>query len=198
MVWPLPRSLATTYGITIVFFSSSYLDVSVQRVRDYCLPDFIGMSCLIRTFADQGSFAPPRNFSQLTTSFVASGSQGIPHTLLFRFHLFSILVNQNRFTRAEYRFRRSSWLSVKHTLFLLLLCPVLSMNFLHAQTPISHAILALTALYSQDACNGDKHWTRTNPQRLCAARPQRTLSSLSLLPLFPPLGGGYRIRTDDP
>ena len=31
-VWALPRSLAATYGITFVFFSSAYLDVSVQRV----------------------------------------------------------------------------------------------------------------------------------------------------------------------
>jgi hypothetical protein len=33
MVWALPRSLATTCGITIVFSSSGYLDVSVHRVR---------------------------------------------------------------------------------------------------------------------------------------------------------------------
>ena len=32
LVWANPRSLATTYGITFVFFSSAYLDVSVQRV----------------------------------------------------------------------------------------------------------------------------------------------------------------------
>jgi hypothetical protein len=32
-VWALPRSLATTWGITIVFSSSGYLDVSVPRVR---------------------------------------------------------------------------------------------------------------------------------------------------------------------
>ena len=31
-VWPLPRSLATTYGISVDFSSSSYLDVSVQTV----------------------------------------------------------------------------------------------------------------------------------------------------------------------
>ena len=31
-VWALPRSLAATYGITIVFSSSPYLDVSVQEV----------------------------------------------------------------------------------------------------------------------------------------------------------------------
>ena len=32
MVWAVPRSLATTYGITLVFSSSGYLDVSVLRV----------------------------------------------------------------------------------------------------------------------------------------------------------------------
>ena len=31
-VWPSPRSLATTYGISVDVFSSSYLDVSVQTV----------------------------------------------------------------------------------------------------------------------------------------------------------------------
>ena len=31
-VWPPPLSLATTYGISVDFFSSSYLDVSVQTV----------------------------------------------------------------------------------------------------------------------------------------------------------------------
>ena len=31
-VWPLPRSLATTYGISFDFSSSPYLDVSVQAV----------------------------------------------------------------------------------------------------------------------------------------------------------------------
>ena len=32
LVWAPPISLATTFGITIVFFSSGYLDVSVPRV----------------------------------------------------------------------------------------------------------------------------------------------------------------------
>ena len=31
-VWPLPISLATTFGISVDYFSSSYLDVSVQTV----------------------------------------------------------------------------------------------------------------------------------------------------------------------
>ena len=38
-VWPLPRSLATTSGISVDFSSSPYLDVSVQavpRVRLFC------------------------------------------------------------------------------------------------------------------------------------------------------------------
>ena len=32
VVWPLPRSLAATYGIDLSFSSSGYLDVSVHRV----------------------------------------------------------------------------------------------------------------------------------------------------------------------
>ena len=32
LVWPLPRSLATTSGISVDFFSSGYLDVSLPRV----------------------------------------------------------------------------------------------------------------------------------------------------------------------
>ena len=32
VVWPLPRSLATTHGISVDFSSSPYLDVSVQAV----------------------------------------------------------------------------------------------------------------------------------------------------------------------
>ena len=36
MVWAIPVSLATTQGITIVFFSSAYLDVSVRQVGSPC------------------------------------------------------------------------------------------------------------------------------------------------------------------
>ena len=35
-VWAIPRSLATTCGITFVFFSYGYLDVSVPHVRLPC------------------------------------------------------------------------------------------------------------------------------------------------------------------
>ena len=37
LVWPLPRSLATTSGISVDFSSSPYLDVSVQAVPLICL-----------------------------------------------------------------------------------------------------------------------------------------------------------------
>ena len=43
VVWANPRSLATTWGITIVFFSYGYLDVSVPHV---CFP--FGISRLNR------------------------------------------------------------------------------------------------------------------------------------------------------
>ena len=40
-VWAASRSLATTWEITLVFFSSAYLDVSVRRVRP---PVYTGVS----------------------------------------------------------------------------------------------------------------------------------------------------------
>ena len=39
LVWPLPISLATTFGISVDYFSSPYLDVSVQAVPHACLFD---------------------------------------------------------------------------------------------------------------------------------------------------------------
>ena len=46
-------------------------------------PTFSREGCPIRTPADQFLFADPRSFSQLTTSFFASESLGIPHTPFF-------------------------------------------------------------------------------------------------------------------
>ena len=42
-VWPLPRSLATTCGISVDFFSSPYLDVSVQAVP----PIHLWIQCMV-------------------------------------------------------------------------------------------------------------------------------------------------------
>ena len=83
LVWANPISLAATLGITFVFFSSGYLDVSVLRVRllnGYYIFNIVG--CPIRISADQPVCASPRSFSQLITSFFASESLGIPHTPL--------------------------------------------------------------------------------------------------------------------
>ena len=41
LVWPLPRSLATTDGISVDVFSSPYLDVSVQAVPHVHLFDSV-------------------------------------------------------------------------------------------------------------------------------------------------------------
>ena len=78
MVWPLPLSLAATYGIDVSFSSSPYLDVSVQAVPFHTL--WIGVWMIrvtvpgfpIQISAAQWICAPPRSFSQLITSFFGS------------------------------------------------------------------------------------------------------------------------------
>ena len=46
MVWAIPVSLATTQGITIVFFSSAYLDVSVRQVGSPPYGGVIHLQCI--------------------------------------------------------------------------------------------------------------------------------------------------------
>ena len=81
-VWAPARSLAATCAIILIFFSCGYLDVSVPRVRPGGLsPPVTGSrppGSPIRTSADHRAFAPPRGFSQLVTSFVASVSHRHP------------------------------------------------------------------------------------------------------------------------
>ena len=87
-VWAVPVSLAATSGITIVFFSYGYLDVSVPHVRLPLYMEWYNLlvpGCPIRISADRFVFANPRGFSQLITSFVAFQSPGIPHVPLFTF-----------------------------------------------------------------------------------------------------------------
>ena len=87
LVWPLPRSLATTCGISVDFSSSPYLDVSVQAVPlPYLLIQY-GMTglnqpdCSIRKSTDRCLFTTPRSISLLTASFFGSWCQGIPLAL---------------------------------------------------------------------------------------------------------------------
>ena len=85
---PDPRSLAATNGISVDFFSSGYLDVSVPRVRLVNL-------WIQLTMTQKGQVSPfghprikarlsaPRGLSQITTSFIACCRQGIHHVHLF-------------------------------------------------------------------------------------------------------------------
>ena len=84
---PDPFSLATTNGISIDFFSSGYLDVSVLQVfsLNLCIQFKVTHKVLgfpIRKFTDQNLHTAPRNLSQYTTSFIGFQCQGIRHTPL--------------------------------------------------------------------------------------------------------------------
>ena len=93
LVWALSRSLATTWEIIVIFSSSGYLDVSVHRVclHHRWIPRSLVVGCPIRISTDLRIFAPPRSFSQLITSFFASESLGIPHTLLLTSFLLTLI-----------------------------------------------------------------------------------------------------------
>ena len=83
-VWAFPRSLATTWGISVDFFSSGYLDVSVHRVRlpTLCIQVGIPLARWVSPFGYRGikaSLPAPPRFSQACTSFIACDRQGIHH-----------------------------------------------------------------------------------------------------------------------
>ena len=85
--WAVPVSLATTQGISVDFFSSGYLDVSVPRVRLLHLLYSVQNTAYavgfpIRTPPDQSLLPAPRSLSQATTSFIASCRLGIHHVRL--------------------------------------------------------------------------------------------------------------------
>ena len=94
-VWAAPLSLAATRGITVVFFSCGYWDVSVPRVGPAATAAVRGsrrVGSPIRTPPDLRPFAPPRGFSQPVASFFAPRSQGIRRTpLILSFWLSFIL-----------------------------------------------------------------------------------------------------------
>ena len=80
-------SLATTNGISIDFFSSGYLDVSVLQVvsLNLCIQFKVPHKVVgfpIRKFSDQNLHTAPRNLSQYITSFIGFQCQGIRHTPL--------------------------------------------------------------------------------------------------------------------
>lgn len=70
-VWPLPLSIAFTYGIPVGFFSSAYYDASLGQVpvlnKKHNSRETI--QSLIRKSPGQRLHAPNRSLSQLVTSF---------------------------------------------------------------------------------------------------------------------------------
>ena len=102
-VWPDPRSLAATRGISVDFSSSGYLDVSVPRVasrRAMSSPGG-GAPCRapgfpIRRPAGRRACAPRRGLSQLAASFFGFQCQGIhraPLTSSLRFESFKWVIS---------------------------------------------------------------------------------------------------------
>ena len=85
--WATPRSLAATCGISVDFFSSGYLDVSVLPVRFRSLCIQLRMTlrsgCPIRRSPDHCLLSASRGFSQISTSFFACCRQGIHRVHLF-------------------------------------------------------------------------------------------------------------------
>lgn len=93
-VWPVPLSLAATDGITFVFFSSCYWDVSLRKVSPqqpmYSVEDlacFHVRSFLIRRSTGHSFLSAYRSLSQISTSFVAFKSLGIHHNLLVTYYV---------------------------------------------------------------------------------------------------------------
>ena len=85
-VWAGPLSLAATRGVTVVFLSSGYLDVSVRRVRlrNLRMPCLRTAGFPIRASADPWLLAPPRGLSRPAAPFVAPGSLRHPPCALCR------------------------------------------------------------------------------------------------------------------
>ena len=88
-VWAGPLSLAATDGITIVFFSWGYLDVSVPPVRHiqlwiHCmlLEHYLQWVSPFGNPRVKACLAAHRGLSQLTTSFIAFLCLGIHRTPL--------------------------------------------------------------------------------------------------------------------
>ena len=80
MVWALPRSLAATYGIILIFSSSGYLDVSVHRVPSvYLLIQYTVTGCASRRLP-----VAFRSLSRLSSALSAKASTLRPFLLNLR------------------------------------------------------------------------------------------------------------------
>ena len=84
-VWPPPRSLATTCGISVDVFSSPYLDVSVQAVPRVHLFDSMHadrvLLCRVSPFGDSGIIAYvqlPQTYRSLSRPSSAPDAKAFP------------------------------------------------------------------------------------------------------------------------
>ena len=98
MVWALPRSLAATYGIILIFSSSGYLDVSVHRVPSvYLLIQYTVTGCASRVSPFRYLRIPAclrlpvafRSLSRLSSALSAKASTLRPFLLNLRSAAFS-------------------------------------------------------------------------------------------------------------
>ena len=85
LVWPLPRSLATTSGISVDFSSSPYLDVSVQAVPHlrlfYSTQVDRVLLCRVSPFGNLGinAYVPlPRAYRSLSRPSSAPDAKAFP------------------------------------------------------------------------------------------------------------------------
>ena len=93
LVWALPRSLATTRGIIVYFLFLEVLRCFSSLRSPHTFVWWLSFrqpGCPIRKSMDQSLFAATHGLSQLITSFIASVSLGIRHTLFLTFLRFSV------------------------------------------------------------------------------------------------------------
>ena len=99
--WAPPFSLATTHGITIVLFSSGYLDVSVLRVFFRLAADYRSSTCRVAPFGHLWIYARlqlPIAFRSLprpSSSLIAKASTIRPYLLpilIALYYLYSTLL----------------------------------------------------------------------------------------------------------
>ena len=115
LVWALPRSLATTYGITIVFSSWGYLDVSVPPVS----PWYTIYSCISTWVLNSGGF--PHSDIHGSQAICASpwlfAACRVLHRLLVPRHPPYALISLTCLTRISFRFSFSiKWFVFYHRL----------------------------------------------------------------------------------
>ena len=142
MVWALPISLATTFGIVNYFlflrvircFSSpGSLHYTMYSCNDTIT--LLMVSSLIRISTDHGLFATPRSFSQLVTSFFGAMYQGILlyalcSLILFKLHFCNpsnllkstSLTYSTNFSELFLRFFVLTFTFISYLVYLLLFC----------------------------------------------------------------------------